>query len=190
MLTNLFLSLGINRDHWSLLWGKILSIALLVNSGVFDLTAQAAYLGIHLSPTGAHWIQALAVIALYISGQYSTSSLPSKKVAVWLIAAMLGTGVLVSGCATLTAKLPHLPDGSLDVRQLVSWASVGVEADCQFAATSSWCVLGRDVIADATSAMDKNPTNLRAAVKQSLNDSMAKWPAIKPVFGWLNADLD
>jgi hypothetical protein len=101
MIANVFLSLGLNRDHAAFVWGKILSIALLINSGVFDLSAQAAYLGIHLSPTGAHWIQALAVIALYISGQYSTSSLPGKKIGVWLLVAGLAAGaVLLPACTS------------------------------------------------------------------------------------------
>lgn len=97
MLTNLFLSFGINRDHVAFLWGKILSIALLINSGVFDLSAQAAYLGIHLTPTGAHWIQALAVVALYISGQFSTSNLPGKKIAALLLVACLGAMAAACG---------------------------------------------------------------------------------------------
>lgn len=79
MLTNILLGLGLNRDHAALLWGKLLSIALLINSGVFDLPTQAAHLGITLSPTGAHWIQATAVIVLYLSGQYSTSALPPAR---------------------------------------------------------------------------------------------------------------
>lgn len=101
MIANLFLTLGLNRDHVAFVWGKVLSIALLVNSGVFDLSAQAQWLGIPLSPTGAHWIQALAIGALFISGQYSTSSLPGKKLAVWLLVAGLGADVLIlPACAS------------------------------------------------------------------------------------------
>ncbi len=39
----------------------------------------AANLGIPLSATGVHWVQAIAVILLWLAGQYSTSSLPGKR---------------------------------------------------------------------------------------------------------------
>lgn len=113
-----------------------------------------------------------------------STSVPSLvKPSAWLIAAILGTGVLVSSCGPV--RLPHLPDGSLDVRTLVTWASDGVEADCQFAPLSSFCIFGRDAVADVRAAMDKNPTGIQVAAKRSITDSVEKWPAIAPWFTWL-----
>jgi hypothetical protein len=107
-----------------------------------------------------------------------------------IVIAMLGLGAaLLPACANLTAKLPHLPDGSLDVRALVSWVNTGVELDCQYAATSPFCIFGRDGVKDATAAMDKNPANMRAAAAQSFRDSIAKWPSMDVVFGWIVKDL-
>jgi hypothetical protein len=98
--------------------------------------------------------------------------------------------VFAVACAGLTAHLPHLPDGSLDVRTLVAWSAAGVEADCAVAPASSWCVLGRDVVANVTAAIDHDPTHQRTAAKAALTDSLTQWPSLKPVFGWLLADLD
>jgi hypothetical protein len=81
--------------------------------------------------------------------------------------------------------LPRLPDGSLDVRRLVTWASDGVEADCQFQPTAAFCIFGRDAVADARAAMDRNPAALQVAARRSLVDSAAKWPVIQPWVQWL-----
>lgn len=79
MFTNLFTNCGITRDSALWFWGKVLSIATLVTSGVLDLPYWAGYLGIHATTTEIHWVQVLAVIALYISGQNSTSNLKGKE---------------------------------------------------------------------------------------------------------------
>lgn len=105
MLTNLFLALGLNRDHWAFLVGKILSLATLITSGVIDLTYWAAQLGIHITPVGVHWIQVVAVAVLYLSGQFSTSSLPAKKIAMLLLACVLGASLSACGPASVKQQI-------------------------------------------------------------------------------------
>lgn len=78
-LTTLFSQFNLTRDSAWWLWGKILSVATLITSGVLDLTFWAQYVGLHPSISEVHIVQVLAIIALYISGQYSTSSLPGKN---------------------------------------------------------------------------------------------------------------
>lgn len=155
MLTNVFLSMGINRDHWSFLWGKILSIALLINSGVFDLSMQAQYLGIHLSPTGAHWIQALAVVALYISGQYSTSDLPGKRIAAVLLSVCLG--VMASACANNppivnTVNAEHIT--VVSVHAVIQAEAAAFSANAYSAATHQQYVAGLLKIAQSEKALN------------------------------------
>jgi hypothetical protein len=74
-LTSTLTNLGLTHDSAILLWGKILSIAALIASGALDLPYWATYLGLHVSVTEIHWAQAVAVAALYLSGQYSGSPL-------------------------------------------------------------------------------------------------------------------
>ena len=77
--SNLLISWGISRDDKLWLWTKLLAIATLITSGVVDVGYWAGYVGLHPSVTTVHWVQVIAIVLLYLSGQYSTSSLPGKK---------------------------------------------------------------------------------------------------------------
>lgn len=78
LLTRCFLRLGFTRDMVLWLVLKLVGVASLIVSGVFDLPYWAGYLGLRLSPTVDHWIIAASVGILWLGGQYSTSALPSK----------------------------------------------------------------------------------------------------------------
>jgi len=89
-------------------------------------------------------------------------------------------------CAVFSrTHLPRFTDGTLDVRTLVSWAEYGVEADCEFAPNSTYCIFGRDAIADTKAAMDRNPGAIQAAARQTLIHAVEHWPALDVVFRWL-----
>jgi hypothetical protein len=79
MLTNLFITLGWTRDDWRWLWTQVLSVALLITSGIIDVPYWAGQLGIPLSTVGLHWVQVLCIAALWVSGKYDSSSLPGRK---------------------------------------------------------------------------------------------------------------
>lgn len=82
-LTSLFLSLGFTRDSATFWWGKVVSVAALITSGLFDPHIAGmfdpAVLGI--GPSTLHWIQFVSVIVLYLSGQMSSSHLPGTPAA-------------------------------------------------------------------------------------------------------------
>jgi len=93
MLTALFLRLGWTRDDQRWLWMRLIAAASLIASGVIDVPYWAAELGVALTPVWLHRIQALAVALLWMSGQYSTSSLPGRKVTGLLLAGALTAGL-------------------------------------------------------------------------------------------------
>lgn len=97
------------------------------------------------------------------------------KVAVVLLA--LVCGLAMSACATFP---PKNPDGSIDVAKLVDYAEGGIEADCALGFNQDICTFGRDTIANARAAMAHDPQAQVAAVRQSLADSVARWPVIAP----------
>jgi hypothetical protein len=76
-LTKALIGLGLTRD--SPLWARlqITTIAMLIVTGVVDISYWAAYLGIPLGPIGLHWIRAIAIAVLFFAGKYDTSGLPS-----------------------------------------------------------------------------------------------------------------
>lgn len=76
------------------------------------------------------------------------------------------------------ASLPRLPDGSLNVPLLLTWAQDGLDADCAWAPTSAVCNLGTDAIATAK-------TQAPADVKRSLVDAETRFPVIAPYVDWL-----
>lgn len=77
MLVRLFLSLGFTRDDEKWLWGRVVSAAALVASGVFDLSYWATYVGVTLTVTEIHIVNVVAIGILWISGKQSTSHLPA-----------------------------------------------------------------------------------------------------------------
>lgn len=79
MLTNLLLTLGLNRDHWAFLLGKVVSIAALITTGVLDVGYWACDIGLDITSHQVHLVQVGAVVVLYLSGQYSTSQLPGER---------------------------------------------------------------------------------------------------------------
>lgn len=86
--------------------------------------------------------------------------------------------LLCLGCASL----PHTPDGSLNVPILLTWAQDGLNVGC----SDTWvpadaCKFGTDALNTAQAIAAKNPPDIRAAVKQSLIDSLAKVPATSRV---------
>lgn len=113
MIASFFARFGITRDSVLFLWGKILSALTLIVTGVLQIQSVADFVGIHLTEVDAHRIWAVAVVVLYLSGQYSTSSLKgastgdtvsgntldkiAKSVPVVLLALLIGASV--SGCA-------------------------------------------------------------------------------------------
>ena len=69
MIDPLFKKLGWTRDDVKLVWGQVISGALLVTSGVIDLSA-------YVTPAHLHLIQTLAIAILYLSGKIGNSGLP------------------------------------------------------------------------------------------------------------------
>lgn len=78
-LTNLFIRLGWSRDDLKWPATQIVTVAALISSNVFDIPYWSAYLGIPVSPTVLHWILALSALVLWIAGQHSATSLPSRQ---------------------------------------------------------------------------------------------------------------
>ena len=76
-LAAMFIALGWSRDDWKWLWLQLGAVAALVASGVFNVEYWATYLGLTLTPIALHWIQALAVSILWVSGKMDSSHLPS-----------------------------------------------------------------------------------------------------------------
>jgi hypothetical protein len=74
-LALLFASWGWTRDDWKWAWLQVGSVAALIASGVFNVEYWATYLGLTLTPIELHWIQALAVLVLWISGKMDSSHL-------------------------------------------------------------------------------------------------------------------
>lgn len=99
MLSRFFIDRGWSRDDLKWPVAQVLSAAALVTSGFIDVSYWAGYLGIPLSTTGAHWIQAIAVIVLWIAGKYDRSSLPSAANAVKALLLACALGLSLSGCA-------------------------------------------------------------------------------------------
>lgn len=95
------------------------------------------------------------------------------------VAVLLALCLGFMACANVTAKLPHRPDGSVDVQVLLGWAQDGIAADCALLPGSTVCTIGTDVIKVATTKGDP------ASVKQSLVDGAAQWPVIDPYVRWL-----
>jgi hypothetical protein len=85
-LATLFVSLGWSRDDAKWLWVQMGSVAALIASGVFNVEYWATYLGITLTPIELHWIQALAVLTLWVSGKMDSSHLPSAETAATMTA--------------------------------------------------------------------------------------------------------
>lgn len=77
MLANFFINLGFTRDDAIWWWGQWLGAAAAIASGVFDLSYWAQYVGIPLSPIGAHIITVIAVGSLWLSGKMNFSHLPA-----------------------------------------------------------------------------------------------------------------
>ena len=75
-LINAFVAFGWTRDDWKWLWLQIGAVSALIASGVFNVEYWATYLGIALTVTALHWIQALAVLVLWVSGKMDSSKLP------------------------------------------------------------------------------------------------------------------
>ena len=69
MIDPLFKKLGWTRDDVKLVWGQVISGALLVTSGVIDLSA-------YVTPAHLHLIQTAAIAVLYLSGKMGNSGLP------------------------------------------------------------------------------------------------------------------
>lgn len=91
------------------------------------------------------------------------------------LALLLALAVFGAACHV---SLPRLPDGSLNVPVLLTWAQDGIDADCAFAPTSTVCNLGTDAIATAK-------TKAPADVKRSLVDAETRFPVIAPYVDWL-----
>lgn len=77
MLANLFIHLGFTRDDAIWVWGQFCGAAAAIASGVFDLHYWAGYLGLNISVTAQHWITAIAVFILWLSGKMNYSHLPA-----------------------------------------------------------------------------------------------------------------
>lgn len=77
MLTNLLIRFGFSRDDLTWLWLRLVTVAGLISSNVFDVPYWMAYLGIPLSPMALHWIMATAAVVLWLAGRYNASPLPS-----------------------------------------------------------------------------------------------------------------
>jgi hypothetical protein len=65
--------LGITRDSGLWWWGKVVSLAGMVTTGLL----RPADFG--LSDAQAHWVSVGCGVIAYISGQMSTSGLPGKQ---------------------------------------------------------------------------------------------------------------
>lgn len=79
MLVNLLTNLGFTRDSAMWLWGRIISAAALISSGVLDLKYWAGYVGLYPSDNLLHFVTVTAVVILWISGKMATSHLPAKE---------------------------------------------------------------------------------------------------------------
>lgn len=97
----------------------------------------------------------------------------------------LSAGLLAS-CATFP---PRNPDGSLNVKALIDDASYGIEADCALGFNLDVCTFGRATIDAARAVQANDQAALLKAVRQSLVDSVAKWPVINPYVSWFIALL-
>ena len=78
MLTNWLITLGLTRDSMVWLWSRLAAVAALIASGALDIGGVSTYLGLHLPPTGQHWVTAVCVIVLWLSGKMDSSPLPGK----------------------------------------------------------------------------------------------------------------
>ena len=77
-LTRALINLGFTRDMALWFWTKIVAVAAIIVSGVFNVSQWFAYCGIPISDTTLHRITAGAAIILWFAGSYSQSPLPSK----------------------------------------------------------------------------------------------------------------
>jgi hypothetical protein len=77
MLTNFFIYMGWSRDDLKWRWTQFLTFLTLLTTGVIDIPARTAELGIHVTDVQVHWIQFIAVVLLWVSGKFDVSSLPS-----------------------------------------------------------------------------------------------------------------
>ncbi len=145
-MTTVFARLGFTRDSALWFWTKLLSVAALITSGAVEIPSVATYLGIPLSVTGAHWIQALATVALWIGAQNGNSGLPGEndrstaksfsapRASMILLAVALGAGAMTStSCAGNNApstapvlpavkatEVVHALDAARDIAKVVS----------------------------------------------------------------------
>lgn len=79
-LTSLFTAFGWSRDDWKWTWCKVVGIAGLIATGVFDVQHWIEYLGFAISTQHLHWVFAASGFVLWVSGQMSTSGLHSGEV--------------------------------------------------------------------------------------------------------------
>lgn len=76
-ITNVLRASGVTRDMKALVWTRVLMVAALLTSHVFDVAAQLAQLGIQIGPVGVRRIEVAAIILLWLAGRYGTSPLPA-----------------------------------------------------------------------------------------------------------------
>lgn len=70
MLTNILLSLGFTRDSATWLWSRIVTLALIVSTGLIDFTQYG------LTEREIHLVTAAAAAVLWLAGKYDSSPLP------------------------------------------------------------------------------------------------------------------
>lgn len=91
--------------------------------------------------------------------------------------------VLAVGCASFKARLPHLPNGDLDVQKLLSWAEDGVIADCAIQGVDAKvCSLGLPTL----KALENKDA---ASIKSGLQAWVVQFPAAGVYVNWLINDL-
>jgi hypothetical protein len=69
----------LTRDDLKWPIAQILAGASMVTSGVLNVPALGAYLGITVSTVAFHWVFAVATVILYIASSMRTSPLPGAK---------------------------------------------------------------------------------------------------------------
>jgi hypothetical protein len=70
-LTQWLVSLGLTRDSLLWFWGRLVSGAVLIFSGLVPLDG-------YLSPNSQRVLRVMAAVVLWFSGKWDTSPLPSK----------------------------------------------------------------------------------------------------------------
>lgn len=70
MLTTFLINLGLTRDSVTWFWSRVVSLALVISSGVFDLSQYG------VTDREMHMVSLVSALVLFFAGKYDSSPLP------------------------------------------------------------------------------------------------------------------